>query len=90
MPIGTATRQERIRVRVEISTVSSRRSPISLLTGSFHWNERPMSPCSMFHIHLRYCACSGRLSPYWFSRERIISWLTGTPRACRFAITVLR
>ena len=77
-------------MRVEISTVSSSRSPISLLTGSFHWNERPKSPCSRFHSHLRYCACSGRSRPYWFSRERIISWFTGTPRACRLWITVLR
>ena len=34
--------------------MSSSRSPISLLTGSFHWNERPKSPCSRFHSHLRY------------------------------------
>ena len=73
----------------EMTKVKPIRSQTSSFTGRFQTNERPMSPCTNFVIHRKYCTNRGLSRPYWRVSESINSWLTSTSMRRSWAICVL-
>ena len=74
----------------EITTVSSRRSPINSPTGRRCSNEWPKSPRTNPETHFRYWTWNGSPSPYCAFNASSVAASTRSPLASRLAAYVVR
>ncbi len=90
IPIGNATIQVKSNVDKVSTMVSGNLSLSIAVTGRFHWNEYPKSPCrTMFEIHFQYCTRNGSSSPYLDRNASRAAASTVSPSSSNCATSVV-